>query len=65
MDFCLFTSEDLKKFFSKPPVEELTWMDKLAYSAEDLLKKALVVWYAGIVIYGTGIEASKIIESLF
>lgn len=65
MNFCLFTSEDIKKLFSRPAPEEMTWLEKRVYSAEEWAKKAVVVWYAGIVAYGFGTEIARAVGSFF
>ena len=65
MNFCLFTSEDLKKLFSRPAPEDMTWYDKRVYAAEPLVKKALLVWYVAIVVYGSGVEIRGAVESFF
>lgn len=65
MNFCLFTSEDLKKLFSWPAPEEMNWIEKRVYSAEKWFKKAVVVWYVAIVVYGSGVEIKRAVESFF
>lgn len=65
MNFCLFTSEDIKKLFSWPAPEEMNWIEKRVYSAEPLAKRAVVVYYFAIVLYGSGIEIKRAVESFF
>ena len=62
MNFCLFTSEGIKEFFSRPAPEEMTWYDKRIYAVETLYKKAIVLWYTAIVAYGSGIEIAGAIS---
>ena len=65
MNFCLFTSEDIREFLSGPVPEEMTWYEKRIYAVETLYKKAIVLWYTAIVAYGSGIEITGSISGFF